>query len=142
MQFLIGSLATFVALFFMAKILRPTSQSKPNLFKYSQSSIYEVIKPALPIMEILNKLKQPTQSKLFEKSMTVKVLVVDNRAYWIKDNAVYSADIVGETIKKETAKVVDMMGMDDVELDRMMFIIGKLTEGNEDDSGNSGYPKL
>jgi len=30
------------------------------------------------------------------------------------------------------------MGMDKVELDKMIFIVDKLTEGNEDDSRNSG----
>jgi hypothetical protein len=34
------------------------------------------------------------------------------------------------------------MAIDEVQLKKMMFIIEKLTEGSQDDSGNTGYTQL
>ncbi len=42
-------------------------------------------------------------------------------------------------IDEENKIRVDMMAMDKVELDKMIFIVDKLTEGLTDDSGNSGH---
>jgi hypothetical protein len=38
----------------------------------------------------------------------------------------------------DSVKPVDIMGMDAVELEKMIFIIEKLTEGTANDSGDSG----
>jgi hypothetical protein len=51
-------------------------------------------------------------------------------AYWIESNTVYSAKFDGLEIIPETKKVVDMMGIDKVELDKMILIVDRLTEGN------------
>jgi hypothetical protein len=41
-------------------------------------------------------------------------------------------------INKEAAEQVDTMGMDKVQLDKMLFIMDKLREGINDDSRGSG----
>jgi hypothetical protein len=51
-------------------------------------------------------------------------------AYWIEDNNVYSAEHNELGILPETKKIVDMMTIDKVELDKMILIVEKLTEGN------------
>ena len=44
--------------------------------------------------------------------------------------AFYSAKHDGAGIVMETKKIVDMMGIDKVELDKMILIVDRLTEGN------------
>lgn len=61
-----------------------------------------------------------------------------NKAYWIKDNAFYEADLDGKNIDKESARIVDTMQMDKVQLDKMLFIMDQLRDGKSDDSGNPG----
>jgi hypothetical protein len=70
----------------------------------------------------------------------VRILFTDDQAYWIKDNAVFAAPLDPESglILDDHAKEVDMMGMDKVQLNEMMFIVDKLTEGKENDNRSSG----
>ena len=63
---------------------------------------------------------------------------MDDQAYWVKDNVFYTADMSGEIVDKETTRVVDTMTMSKVQLDKMVFIMDRLREGNLNDSGGTG----
>ena len=80
----------------------------------------------------------PNQSKNHRKKTHVRVLIIDEKAYWKKDNVLYVADIYDNDIDRENAVRVDIMGMDKVELDKMIFIIDQLTDGDGNDSGSTG----
>lgn len=140
MQYLIGSVFGMIAILLCIKLT--DNKTKPNELRIdiSQSKIYEVIKPAVPILEILEKLKPiETQASKFEKSLLVRVMVVEGEAYWIKDSVVYQANVDNDAhIDKSSTKVVDVINMDDVQLKKIEFIISKLTEGLDDDSSNTG----
>jgi hypothetical protein len=75
-------------------------------------------------------------TKHYDKT-NVKVIIVDNQAYWIKDNIFYKAPLVNQSIDKELAEEVDTISMDKVQLDKMLFIMDKLREGINDDSRGS-----
>jgi hypothetical protein len=64
--------------------------------------------------------------------------MIENSAYWVKDNVFYMADLVSGEVNPETTRVVDTMGMDSVELDKMLFIMDRLREGLDNDSGGTG----
>jgi hypothetical protein len=84
------------------------------------------------------KLKPKTQSnKHFDKT-NIKVIILDNNAYWIKDNIFYKAPLVNEVVDKDLAEQVDTISMDKVQLEQMLFIMDKLREGINDDSRGSG----
>lgn len=84
------------------------------------------------------RLKTKTQSRKHQEKTTTNVIVVDNEAYWIKNNIFYKAPLVNERIDKDSAEQVDTTNMDKVQLDKMLFIVDKLTEGTSDDSRGSG----
>lgn len=69
-----------------------------------------------------------TQMSKHNKQTEVRVLFLENKAYWIANNSFYSADLEDGTVNQNTAKVVDIMAMDKVELDKMSFIVEMLTE--------------
>lgn len=80
-----------------------------------------------------------TQSKKHENMESIKVIIMDNNAYWIKNNAFYTAEVDEfGTVNKDSTRVVDTMGMDDVQLDQMLFIIDRLKEETFNDRGGSG----
>jgi predicted ribosome-associated RNA-binding protein Tma20 len=80
-----------------------------------------------------------TQSQIHEEKNSIKVIIMDNSAYWIKDNVFYTAQIsLDGDVDKNTTSIVDTMSMDKVQLDKMMFIIDRLREGTFDDSGGTG----
>jgi hypothetical protein len=84
------------------------------------------------------KLASKTQSKNHHNKTNVKVIILDDQAYWIKDNIFYKAPLVGQSIDKDLAEEVDTISMDKVQLDKMLFIMDKLREGINDDSRGSG----
>ena len=84
------------------------------------------------------RLKTKTQSQIQHDKTNIKVIIFDRNAYWIKDNIFYKAPLVDDLINKDAAEQVDTMGMDKVQLDKMLFIMDKLREGINDDSRGSG----
>jgi hypothetical protein len=138
MEYLLGSLITLATMFLMGnKLMQKIPKLKLKPFIYSQSTLFEMIKHSVPENPTFP-INSNTQSYANLRSKMLKILFVDNQAYWIKDNAVYSADIVDGQIEKDNAKVLDIMTMDDIQLKKIEFIVSKLTEGLANDSGNSG----
>lgn len=76
-------------------------------------------------------IKEPInrQSKNHEEKTNVKVIILEDKAYWVKDNAFYVADISKNGIDQNTTHVLDIMNMDKVQLDKIMFIVDRLRDG-------------
>jgi hypothetical protein len=134
MEYFVGSALTMVAVYVSFKMMqRRIPERVLRRSVHSQSYFYDVIKVTLPIMEMLQpRRKRVSQSTKEQAKHTLRILVVDNEAYWIKNHAVYSSQIIDGILDEESTKVVDIMGMDKVELDKMVFIIDKLTEGTQE----------
>jgi predicted ribosome-associated RNA-binding protein Tma20 len=86
----------------------------------------------------IEKINKKSQSKIRQEKENVKVIIVENTAYWIKDNAFYTAPMVDNLINKDYAIQVDTSSMDKVQLDKMLFILDKLREGISNDSRGAG----
>ena len=144
MEYLAGSILTLLGMFVLSTFYfknRFIFSKNINAIRYSQSHIYEITKEFIPDEFFLK--KQPdTQSKSHEKSMYTRVVFVDNEAYWIKNNALFVADMEEGVVAEETARVVDTMTMDSVQLNKVVSIVEALTEGRKNDSGYSGYQGL
>ena len=139
MEFLLGSLATILAILVLrSAIIKDLAKNSKMSIKYSQSHIYEITKEFIPDKFFLKK-QRDTQSIAHEKSMYTRVVFLDEEAYWIKNNALFVADIQEGVVAEETARVVDTMGMDKVQLEKVIHIVEALTEGRKNDSGYSGH---
>jgi hypothetical protein len=86
----------------------------------------------------IEKVNRKSQSKIRKAKENVRVIIVEDTAYWIKDNAFYTAPMINDLINKDSAIQVDTIHMDKVQLDKMLFIMDKLREGINDDSRGSG----
>jgi thymidine kinase len=139
MEYFIGSMSTMILLYFVGKYRSNFAENnKQNInVRFSQSHMHELVKPLLP-PSLFEKKKKDTQALKHERKTNVKVIIVDNLAYWVKDNIFYMADMDGNLIDKETTRVVDTMGMNKVELDKMLFIMDRLMEGDGDDRSGTG----
>jgi hypothetical protein len=143
MQYFIGSVIALLVFAVSLKIIADMymKESVEQLFKirYSQKHIHTLIRPLLPPMSEINNINNtPNQSKNHRKKTHVRVLIIDEKAYWKKDNVLYVADIYDNDIDRENAVRVDIMGMDKVELDKMLFIVDQLSEGADDDNRSTG----
>lgn len=139
MEYLIGSFSTFgilICLYLVInKILNNFTQGR---IRYSQSRIHHIILPFLQNVDTPRAQKE-TQSLRHDRKNNIKVIIIDGSAYWIKDNSFYTAYIDPHgTVDKDTTRVVDIMSLSSVELDKMLFIMDKLREGLTDDSGSTG----
>jgi hypothetical protein len=144
MEYLLGSLITFII---VSLVGRNVDRKKVDLefpfnyVKYRQSDIFSLVRAynVSQIFEEKNKKNfKNTQSYKHFKNTNIKVIIMDDIAYWIKDNLFYTANVVDGIVDKETTRTVDTMHMDKVQLDKMMFIIDQLREENTRDSGSAG----
>jgi hypothetical protein len=141
-EYLLGSFATLVAIMVANKFLKKKlGKEQKSIIRYSQSHIYSLLSPVLDYMPIMKPFKE-AQSYKYLESLYIKVMIVENEAYWIKDNALYTAKIIDGEVDKNTTEKVDTMSMDKVQLEKTMFIVEKLREDQRNDSGSSGKPKL
>jgi hypothetical protein len=138
MEYFLGSAITMIAMFITTRLISFNKVSnKRDIPRYSQSHIHMLILPLLPEIRKYKK-KIITQSSKHEERTNVKVVIMDNKAYFIKNGTFYCADMHGTEIDGANAVSVDTMGMDKVQLDKMLFIMDQLRDGKKNDSGYSG----
>lgn len=138
MKYFVGSFITFLGMLFFYVILSNITQM-PNkkLYKYSQSHIHSLVYPLLP-PKLATRKELNTQSSKHLKDVQIRVIIVGPDAFWIKDNVLYTAKVTKEGVDKDTTLPVDTIGMDSVELDKMIFIVDQLRSGQNNDSWDSG----
>lgn len=138
MEYLIGSLFTFAMLLVIANITqRRVMRLAPiRPIRYSQTYIFSLLSPLLPYS--VNMKPFVSQATKHLDSKHLRVFIDFDKAYWIKNNRLYSADVIDGIIIQETEKEVDTMTVNKVELNKLTFIVEKLTEGLDNDSSSSG----
>lgn len=136
MEYFVGAIVALGAVYFTNWIIKKEKlKTGPLTISYSQTNVFELLMPFLP--DKITRRLPPTQSSKHYDKVFLKILVVDDKAYWIKENTFFQADLVDGDIDNDTTVPVDTMGMDKVQLDKMIFIIEKLTKGNSNDNWNS-----
>ena len=137
MEYFLGSILTMIGMFVTTRLV--SSQKtiiNDNPFRYSQSHIHETISPLIPNLKFYKK-EIVRQSTNQEEKTNIKVVIFDNKAYFVKDGTFYCAEMHGTEIDGANATLVDTMGMDKVQLDKMLFIMDQLRDGKKNDSGDS-----
>jgi hypothetical protein len=137
MSYFLGSMFSFLVIFIFLKLSSYDSYKKsPIKLKYSQSHIFELVKPILP-EEAFKRKRKETQTSKHERKTNVRVIILDRKAYFVRNSLFYVADMDGNDIDTESATLVDTMSMDKVQLDKMLFIMDQLKEGDSNDSGGA-----
>lgn len=139
MEFVLGSLITLAITVAGNLVLRkPVATASSAKLRYSQSHIYSLMAPVLDFVPLDREPFEVRQSNKYIQSSYIKVVILDDIAYWIKDNALYTAEVVDGLVSKESSRRVDTMGMDKVQLDQTMIIVEKLTEGLDNEDSGTG----
>ena len=135
MEYFAGSIVTLVTMYIVAKLVNhPKNNVKPVKTDFSQSRQYELTADFIPVFRPKPKI---SQSIRHEQSQYSRIFFIGEDAYWIEDNRVYTAKFRDGIVDHENKETVDMTTIDKVELDKMIFVVERLTEGLSDDSGNS-----
>lgn len=140
MEYLIGAIVMFVTLNLINRHVaikaRHLMLKKPLI---TQSMALESTRM---FSVIVNRRKElNTQATVYFDKTNLKVIISENKAYWVLDNALFCADMVDGDIDRNSTKKVDTMALNKVELDKMIFIVDQLS-GGHNDSGNSGNKKF
>lgn len=133
-------MTTLITMFILGNIFYSKDKEVGNksLYSYSQRNVHYLIKPFIPSLDSIIAKERKRQSKIHYDKTNLRVIIVEDVAFWIKDNMVYKANMGPEGVDKDTTERVDMMGMDKVQLDKMLFIIDQLRDGKTDDNWSPG----
>jgi hypothetical protein len=141
MEYLIGFFSGSILIVLFYRFATKNSFFKNSKIKiaYSQSHVFNILKPFVGSSRIPFR-PTKTQATQHEDSLSVRVVMTDNQAYWIRDSVFYTADIAEDSsINKDSTRRVDTMSMDRVQLEKIMFIVEKLTEGGGNENSGPGY---
>jgi hypothetical protein len=139
MEFILGALITLFFIAIQRFIINNLDKTKIKIIN-SQSYIHDLVYPySISLEQSGMKVIKNSQSYKFREKTQIKVLVFEEKAYWITNNTVFVADVIDGEVDSPNAKPIDTMGMDSVQLDRMMFIVERLTEGSNNDYRGPRY---
>lgn len=125
-------------------IIRITTKKKYKNFDrvlYRQSDMHNLMKKFFSQELPSNKVVSSQLKKRKDKDM-VKVLIIGNQAYWVSENIFYVADAENDSVLPDTAQPVNTETMSKKDIDKMLFILDNLKQGNADDSGSAGNKRL
>jgi hypothetical protein len=141
MQELIAVALTLPIAWAIIKVIKKRARKNFSKTLYRQSDIHSLLKYFFSI-KLLNEDERPSQlTKRKQKSM-IKVIFLDSQAYWVSDNTFYVAEAVNGEIQKHTVKPVNTNGLSKRDLDKMLFILDSLKNGNKNDSGSTGNERF
>jgi hypothetical protein len=109
---------------------------KIRSIKYTQSVIHNKTKSLVQPSSNIKK-EYRSQSKNYISEHMIKIIMVDNRAYWVKDNVFFVADMNDGSVVPETTRPIDTSRMSKQDVEKMLFILDNLKEKNND-SGSAG----
>lgn len=127
-------------------IIRITTKKRNKAFSrtlYRQSDLHRIMKKffSQQLIPDLNAKRSSQLTKRREKD-TIKVIVIDEKAYWVSDNIFYIADAIDGNPIPETARPLDTKQMSNKDVSKMLFILDNLKDGKFNDSGSAGNERL
>lgn len=136
MDYAIAIVLTIVASFVILKTVKKNEQFFLKQVLYRQSDIHNIAKHFYKDTKLIQ--KKETQITKRMDSEAVKVVLTDDKAYWVADNVFYDADLVDNHPDMSTAKPIDTNNLSKEDIDKMLFILDNLDRGNKDERGSTG----
>jgi hypothetical protein len=136
---MIEILAISLTLIAVCSIIVVAVKKKDKYFAkvvYTQSDIHKIVKNFIP-NDLFEKPKMLSQARKHLNNNTVRVLIVEDHAYWVHDNMFYVADTLNGLVNPETVRPIDTNNMSNRDIDKMLFILDSLKNGNSDDSSGA-----
>ena len=94
---------------------------------YSQKDMHEMLKIFFSL-EIEDK-KKKSQAGERNKKKQLNAVILQDKAYWVRDNVFYVGDSINGTIVLESGSPIDTKDMSKSEISKLLFILDKLQKG-------------
>lgn len=142
MEYFLGSAITLAIVFLLERKLSKSSHPKMKL-RHSQSRSHALFPSTSPAQYYTYQDINTQATKHNSHKNETRVVLHEDDAYWIAGHTLFTAKLDGHSIDRESTKIVDTMALDKVELNKLMIIVDKLTEGTDkNDNGNPGDKNL
>jgi hypothetical protein len=128
---------TILATWFIIRIVTKSKYKKSHRVIYRQSDMHKMMKKFFTY-ELPQHQDTSSQLQKRREKSTLKVLVVEDQAYWVASNIFYVANVEDGAPVPESAKPVDTTNMSKKDVEKMLFILDNLRGGNKNDSGSTG----
>lgn len=138
MEYIVVVILTSVLSWSIIKVIsKKESQSfAKNL--HTQSDMHEMMKHFFDAGHDDFDEEPPSQlTKLQGKDM-IKVIIMDDQAYWVSNNIFYVSDAIDGKPEPGTAHPIDTTSMSKKDIDKMLFILDSLKNGSNNDSSSAG----
>ena len=137
MLYLLCIVLTSIAFCAILILINKKRNKSFNKVLYRQSDMHNILKDFF-FKDIDNDKVFTSQSKIWREKQTTKVVILDQKAYWISNNIFYVGEAVDGKVKPETGQPLDTSNMSKIEIDKMLFILDNLKNGKINDSGSAG----
>jgi len=131
------SLLTITVFCYILIVMNKKRQKSFNKILYRQSDMHNILKDFF-FKDIFDDKVVTSQSKIWKEKQTTKVVIIDQKAYWVSNNMFYVGDTVDGKVRPETGRPLDTTKMSKKEIDKMLFILDNLKNGKLNDSGSTG----
>ena len=137
MLYLLCIMLTSIAFCAILILMNKKRNKTFNKVLYRQSDMHNILKDFF-FKDIFDDKVVNSQSKIWRDKQTTKVVIIDQKAYWVSNNMFYVGDTVDGKVRPETGKPLDTTKMSKKEVDKMLFILDNLKNGKLNDGGSAG----
>lgn len=136
MEFFFVALLTIAISFVILKIVKKSEENFLNTAVYRQSDIHSITKNFYSKNKKIKSKKTQMTNRMDNDA--VKVVLTEDRAYWVADNIFYTANLVNDKPDMSTASPIDTSNLSKDDIDKMLFILDNLGRGDKNERGSSG----
>jgi len=104
---------------------------------YRQSDMHNMLKVFF-LLDLKNDNSFSSQIKKRKEKQTTNVIILKDKAYWVKDNIFYVGNTSNGEVLPETGVPIDTNTLSESEINKLLFILDRLKGGNNNDSGSTG----
>jgi hypothetical protein len=141
MQYIVACILTLLVSLAIIAIVKKKINKKMSRTLYSQKDTHELFKYFFSIDSSNQKKRSSQLTNHTEKSM-IRVMVIGQEAYWVSDNTFFVANAINGKVEAGSATPVDVENMSKNDMNKMLFILDNLQNGNKNDSGSAGNERI
>jgi hypothetical protein len=129
MEYFIATVLTLLLCYISVKFIQKSFGINSNNIQYRQSDIYKILKPIYTNKYPVFKTSQLTKRS---NASRIRVVSIEDKAYWVQDNVFYVANLVDDTPDLSTAIPVDTADMSKEDVEKMLLILDSLDRGGQE----------
>lgn len=138
MEYVIVVILTFALSWSIIKVISKKESESFAKNLHTQSDMHEMMKDFFEAGHDDFDEDPPSQlTKLQGKDM-IKVIIMDDQAYWVSNNIFYVSDATDGRPEPGTAHPIDTTSMSKKDIEKMLSILDSLKNGSSNDSSSAG----